>query len=906
MSARRQDQPREATLNQEEEVYRSLTPTSSAYFEEGSRYLPGADSRTPLFYAPYPAVFESARGAELVDVDGNRLLDFTSNHSSLILGNGHPRVLEAVARQIDAGTSFPGPTTPQIRLARQLCERIPSFERVRFTNSGTEATLQAARAARAFTGRTRYAKIEGGYNGTADVFLVSTSPTADQIGAAARPAAVAASEGLAPGSAESVVVLPFNDVAAARALLEEHGEQLAAVMVEPVMGAAGMIPAEPEYLQMLRDVTRRLGILLIFDEVISFRVAYGGAQAHYDVTPDLTCLGKAIGGGFPLGVVGGRADVMALFDPSQGRRPAIPHPGSFNANPVSLVAGSTVLEVLTEDTVATLNERGEQLRGRLRDALAAVELDAQVTGLGSLFAIHFAPRPVRSYRDMLAGDPALRHRLFLGLYNEGVLVDPRGVGCLSVATGEAEIDRFVEVFRTAAGRIAGRDLSRTRADVAAGYRLRCAACSATYEDDGYRLACDAVHGPSLLVTRYDAARFEPDDGLDGLFRYAAWLPARRAARGAGRTVTYRSDALSQATGLEQVWVAFNGFWPERGARLETGTFKELEAWTVLSRLPAGDDTVLVIASAGNTGAAFARIASRGEVPCLIIVPAPALAGFAFSEPVGPRVRIVSLEDGADYADAIELAERVAAQAGFVAEGGVRNVGRRDGLATAFLDAVETLGRLPDCYFQAVGSGAGAIAAHEAAGRLLADGRFGAVTPRLMLSQNAPFTPIHDAWRAGGRELLEVAEPQAKALGAQLLAQVLSNPRPPYPTAGGVYDALCASDGDVYRVDNAELTRTAAWFEAEEGIDVDPAAAVAVASLLAAARAGDVPQDALVVVNVTGGGRRRYMETMPVVRPEPALRVRAAELGDPATPGRVAGLFDGRPSPSAAAADGPRR
>lgn len=443
-------------MSDEERTYRDLTPTSARYFEEGCRYLPGADTRSPLFYPPYPAVLKDGHAAQIVDVDDNELIDFTSNHSSLILGNGHPRVLDAVQAQIETGTSFPGPTIPQVTLARQLCERIPSFERVRFTNSGTEAALQAARAARAFTGRSRLAKIEGGYNGTADLLLVSTSPTQDEVGDASRPTAVPGSLGLAPGTVESALVLPFNDAGAARALLDEHGEEVAAVIVEPVMGSAGMIPAEREYLETLREVTERLGMLLIFDEVISFRVAYGAAQAHFGVTPDLTCLGKAIGGGFPLGVVGGRADVMALFDPTRGR-PLIPHPGSLNANPVSLVAGSTTLEILDEEAIGLLNERGDELRARVRDVFADAHVDVQVTGLGSLFALHLTSRPVRAYRDALAEDAALRHRLFLGLFNHGVLIDPRGVGCLSLATGEAEIDRFIDALRSAVAGLADRE-----------------------------------------------------------------------------------------------------------------------------------------------------------------------------------------------------------------------------------------------------------------------------------------------------------------------------------------------------------------------------------------------------------------------------------------------------------------
>ncbi len=261
-----------------------------------------------------------------------------------------------------------------------------------------------------------------------------------------RPVAAPASLGLSPDSADNVVVLPFNEVEAAAQLIEQQGEQLAAFIVEPVLGSAGMIPAERGYLEMLREVTERLGILLVFDEVISMRVAYGGAQEYYDVSPDLTCLGKLIGGGFPLGVFGGRSDVMAMFDPSRGR-PRIPHPGSYNANPVSLVAGTTTLDLLTDKMMQKLNLRGESLRNQIRMAFEDAGLPAQVTGLGSLFAIHLTPQPVKSYRDTMRGNADLRHRVFLGLFKEGVLIDPRGVGCISTAIGEAEIAQFIDSLR---------------------------------------------------------------------------------------------------------------------------------------------------------------------------------------------------------------------------------------------------------------------------------------------------------------------------------------------------------------------------------------------------------------------------------------------------------------------------
>jgi glutamate-1-semialdehyde 2,1-aminomutase len=439
-------------ISGEEEVYRLRTPASRRFFAEARKYLPGGDSRSTLFYRPYPAVMDRGEGCWLYDIDGNRLLDFTGNHSSLVHGYNHPVILDAVQQQLRKGSCFPGSTEPQLRLARLLCQRIPSIERVRFTNSGTEASMNAIRAARAFTGRARIGKVEGGYHGTMDDVMVSVHPSASEAGNRLRPRATPSAQGLAADSSAGVVVLPFNEIDAAASLLEANAEQLAAVLVEPVLGSAGMIPAERDYLEMLREVTRRQSIVLIFDEVVSFRVAAGGAQEYFRITPDLTCLGKLIGGGFPLGAFGGRADIMALFDPSNGR-PPIPHPGSHNANPIGMIAGAVTLELLTSLAIDQLNGRGATVRQDLTTAFAEAGIPAQITGLGSLFAIHLTQRPVRSYRDTLGSDTELRHQIFLGLFNEGVQIDPRGVGNVSTAIGQDEMAQFGASTRSVLARL---------------------------------------------------------------------------------------------------------------------------------------------------------------------------------------------------------------------------------------------------------------------------------------------------------------------------------------------------------------------------------------------------------------------------------------------------------------------
>ncbi len=429
-----------------EELYRLKTRQSWRLYQEAQEYLPGGDSRSTIHYSPYPQFFVRGQGCWLYDADGNRFLDFTSNHTSLILGYGNPEVQRALRERLDLGTCFPGPTEPQIRLAKMICERTSSIEQVRFANSGTEATMNAIRAARAFTGRAKVVKAEGAFHGTHDALSVSIAPDPKQAGPQHRPYSIPHVQGIPDEISDHVVIMPFNDPQGAQQVIEEHGQEVAAVIVEPIMGAAGMIPATKEYLRSLRAVTQRIGALLIFDEVITYRLAPSGAQEYYGLTPDLTCLGKMIGGGFPLGAFGGRADVMSLFDPSAGR-PPIPHGGSFNANPMSLVAGVATLEQLTPSAYDKLAYLGEKLRGNLQELFAKMEVPAQVTGLGSLFGIHFTPSPVNNYRDAQLGDTTLRHQIFLGMLNQGIAMDPRGAGCLSTVIGEREIESFVSVMQ---------------------------------------------------------------------------------------------------------------------------------------------------------------------------------------------------------------------------------------------------------------------------------------------------------------------------------------------------------------------------------------------------------------------------------------------------------------------------
>jgi cysteate synthase len=388
----------------------------------------------------------------------------------------------------------------------------------------------------------------------------------------------------------------------------------------------------------------------------------------------------------------------------------------------------------------------------------------------------------------------------------------------------------------------------------------CSSCGARYEDDGLVLDCSRRHEPAFLRTEYGTQDAGPAEHTrTGLFRHARLLPVARTFPGVPGPVVYRAGELGRRLGLTRLWVAFNGYWPERGAQLPTCTFKDLEAYTVLGRLPA-DPPVLVIPSAGNTAAAFAWAATRHQVPCLIVVPAPALDGMRFPGPLDSCVRIVVLDGDATYSDAIACADLLARLPGHQAEGGSRNVARRDGLGTVMLAAAEAIGGLPQTYVQAVGSGTGAIGAHEAARRIRSGDE---PVPRLLMCQNTPFAPLYEAWRSGG--------PAPAEREREPLARELTNRRPPFTVRGGVREVLFESGGDVLCVDNEAALAAMALFEEIEGIDIEPGAGVALAALADAALSGRVGRDELILLNVTGGGRARRAGDLTLVPAEPWLR-----------------------------------
>ena len=418
-------------LRQVSEEYVARNPRSMEIADRASAVLPGGTTRTTTFFAPYPPVLVGGEGAQIVDVDGNRRVDYLNNYTSLILGHAHPDVLAAAMSVAARGTAFSSPTEQEVRLAEVLVGRVASVDQVRFTNSGTEATMAAMRLARAFTGRPHVARFEGSYHGTHDYTATPGAGIPDPVG------------GL-------MVTLPFNDIPGCEEAIAQESDSLAAVIIEPVLGAGGVVAADQEFLGFLREATSRIGALLIFDEIITFRLHTGGAQATYGIRPDLTTFGKIIGGGFPIGGFGGREDVMALLHPTGG---TIRWGGTFNGNPVSASAGLETLDALTPAVVDELNRNGDRLAERLNQVFHVSGLPARTTGAGSLFNIHATDDAITDHHPVESADSELAELLHLGLMNRGYFLAPRGMGCLSTAMTPADVDGLVAAVEDLAGAV---------------------------------------------------------------------------------------------------------------------------------------------------------------------------------------------------------------------------------------------------------------------------------------------------------------------------------------------------------------------------------------------------------------------------------------------------------------------
>ncbi|QZT36842.1 cysteate synthase [Halosquirtibacter xylanolyticus] len=400
------------------------------------------------------------------------------------------------------------------------------------------------------------------------------------------------------------------------------------------------------------------------------------------------------------------------------------------------------------------------------------------------------------------------------------------------------------------------------------YHLKSLCCDACFEDKNWVLDHDCDCGPSLIQAVYKEKQISIHNNHPGLYKFSDWLPIQKTLPGAGSPFTYKSEALAQHLGLSNLYVTFSGYWPERGGDMKSGSFKECEAYCVTARGTEPKDKILVVASAGNTARAFARVCSENKIPLLLCIPEDNINALYFDHELDPCVKVVAAASGGDYYDAIHISNVACSLPEYYAEGGAKNVARRDGMATTVYSAITTIGEIPSYYFQAVGSGTGAIAAWEAVERFKEDGRFGSNNMKLLVSQNEPFVPIQLAWRADSRSMLPQDDDQARRQVEEIDAKVLSNRKPPYGLTGGLYDALKATDGDVLTASNEEGAAAGELFEKLEGIDIEPASAIALATLIK-----EVPQldkDALIMLNITGGGKNRFHKDHKIFMKKPDM------------------------------------
>lgn len=411
------------------------------------------------------------------------------------------------------------------------------------------------------------------------------------------------------------------------------------------------------------------------------------------------------------------------------------------------------------------------------------------------------------------------------------------------------------------------------------YHVLSVANGDTCIDSGWMLDFPNSEKSGMVRAIYEKKQLEVNEDLEGLYRFADWLPIRNVLKGASYPVTYKSEKLAKKLGLNNLFITFNGWNPKIGAMTRTCSFKETEAYSVCGRLcDSQREKVMVVSSAGNTARAFAQVCSDNNIKLLLTVPEDNIDALWFENPLNPCVKLLCTESGSDYFDAINLGNIICEMDGFFAEGGAKNIARRDGMGTTMLSATTFIGRIPDFYFQAVGSGTGAIAAWEANLRLIEDGRFGSNKTKLYVSQNKPFTPMYDAWKQHSRELLPYDAKQARRDASEICAKVLSNRKPPYSLCGGLFDAMKDTDGDFFAVSNEEARNASELFEELERIDIHPAAGVATASLIQAVENKQVKANEIIMLNITGGGEKLFKSTHEItyLKPDHVFSVNATK------------------------------
>ncbi len=420
---------------------------SAALYLRACKVMPGGVSRNTVLRSPHPLYAERGAGCYVTDIEGVKRIDFANNMAALIHGHAHPEVVAALTEQLHRGTAFTMATEAEVLFAELMCQRNSGFEKIRFCNSGTEAVMNCIKAARAFTGRPKIAKMEGSYHGLYDYAEVSQTASPANWGPAEKPNSVPVAYGTPSSALNDVVVLPFNDVARAIAILDQHADQLACVLIDPMPHRIGLTPASAEFVSALRNWTKKNGALLVFDEVITFRSCYAGAQDWYGLIPDLTAMGKMIGGGFPVGALAGRKVVMDVMNPLADKV-LFPQGGTFSANPMTMVAGYTTMKMFDQAAVEKVNRLADRARAQITEAIRVADIPACVTGGGSMFRVHLKPEVSGDYRSgYVDADEAGRiKRLLDYLFDNGAMLINTCSATISTVMTVREIDYLSEVM----------------------------------------------------------------------------------------------------------------------------------------------------------------------------------------------------------------------------------------------------------------------------------------------------------------------------------------------------------------------------------------------------------------------------------------------------------------------------
>lgn len=426
----------------------SKSSRSEELYRQACEVIPGGVSRNTVFHLPHPYYAAEASGCYVTDIDGVQRIDFANNMAALIHGHAHPAIVGAVVDQLYKGTAYTMATEAEVAFAQHLSRRVKGMEKLRFTNSGTEAVMAMIKTARAYTGKAKIAKAEGAYHGTYDYAEISQTSNPTNWGSIDRPESVPLAFGTPKGVLNDVIIFPYNDTEKTISILDEHANDIACVMLDPVPHRVGLVPGTSSFVEALYRWTRKHGALLVFDEVVTFRVSYGGAQQNYNIVPDLTALGKIIGGGFPVGAFGGRKEVMQVLDPSESRL-LFPFSGTFSANPVTTTAGRIAMELFDQEAVVRLNTITRKAISQIEEAIRIADVAISITGAGSMFRVHFSATPPASYREAYQSKEmvAMLNTLLDHLYDKGKIMMINTCACMfSTAITQMEVDRLSEAM----------------------------------------------------------------------------------------------------------------------------------------------------------------------------------------------------------------------------------------------------------------------------------------------------------------------------------------------------------------------------------------------------------------------------------------------------------------------------